>query len=205
MIAFSSSLATRPEPALAIMIADFDPNRVAPVAGAVAPVSLVARSVCNTTKCDALSEPIDDVLRVPPDSLPVHKPPFLGLATVRAMQRRWSNESNALWDQLEFVHYTEADQVLHLRARHAHKLFAPFRAKGPKLGILTPHRLNAVPRAQDVDFLRRAFDPPADGRALPEEPPPEVEEEVDSILDIFVSNIRLPSWPRFRPVVWNNV
>ena len=32
-----------------------------------------------------------------------------------------------------------------------------------------------------------------------------VEEEVDSILDIFVSNIRLPSWPRFRPVVWNNV
>ncbi|KAH8050332.1 hypothetical protein JL721_11416 [Aureococcus anophagefferens] len=50
---------------------------------------------------------------VDPDHLPVNKPSFLGVATVRAIQRRWTNETTPLWDQLAYVHYTEADQVVH--------------------------------------------------------------------------------------------
>ena len=59
--------------------------------------------------------------------LPVNKPSFLGVATVRAIQRRWTNETTPLWDQLAYVHYTEADQVVHVRERHRHKLYAPLK------------------------------------------------------------------------------
>ena len=70
---------------------------------------------------------IDDVLWVDPDHLPVNKPSFLGIATIRAIQRRWTNESTPLWDDLDYVHYTEADQVLHVRERHLAKLYAPLK------------------------------------------------------------------------------
>ncbi len=39
-----------------------------------------------------------------------------------------------------------------------------------KLSIVTPHRLNAVPRAQDMEPLRAAFDAPSYGHNLPEDP-----------------------------------
>ena len=116
---------------------------------------------------------IDDVLWVDPDHLPVNKPSFLGVATVRAIQRRWTNETTPLWDQLAYVHYTEADQVVHVRERHRHKLYAPLKqtkADAKKLSIVTPHRLNAVPRSQDFEPLRAAFDAPSYGHNLPEDP-----------------------------------
>ncbi|KAH8069326.1 hypothetical protein JL721_6149 [Aureococcus anophagefferens] len=103
---------------------------------------------------------IDDVLWVDPDHLPVNKPSFLGVATVRAIQRRWTNETTPLWDQLAYVHYTEADQVVHVRARHRHKLYAPLKrtkADAKKLSVVTPHRLNADPGDElFADLERRA-------------------------------------------------
>jgi hypothetical protein len=48
------------------------------------------------------------------------------------------------------------------------------------MSILTPHRLNAIPRAQDVDFLRKAFDPPAYGSNLPEDVSEEVLRDLES-------------------------
>jgi hypothetical protein len=128
---------------------------------------------------------IDDVLWV--DHLPVNKPSFLGVATIREIQQRWTNESTALWRSLDFVHYTEADQILHMRPRHRHKLYQVLKSsekggawKGGKMSILTPHRLNAIPRAQDVDFLRKAFDPPAYGSNLPEDVSEEVLRDLES-------------------------
>ena len=128
---------------------------------------------------------IDDVLWV--DHLPVNKPSFLGVATIREIQQRWTNESTALWRSLDFVHYTEADQILHMRPRHRHKLYQVLKSsekggawKGGKMSILTPHRLNAIPRAQDVDFLRKAFDPPAYGNNLPEDVSEEVLRDLES-------------------------
>ena len=128
---------------------------------------------------------IDDVLWV--DHLPVNKPSFLGVATIREIQQRWTNESTALWRSLDFVHYTEADQILHIRPRHRHKLYQVLKSsekggawKGGKMSILTPHRLNAIPRAQDVDFLRKAFDPPAYGNNLPEDVSEEVLRDLES-------------------------
>ena len=62
-----------------------------------------------------------------------------------------------------------------MRPRHRHKLYQVLKSsekggawKGGRMSILTPHRLNAIPRAQDVDFLRKLFDPPAYGNNLPE-------------------------------------
>ena len=128
---------------------------------------------------------IDDVLWVA--DLPVNKPSFLGVATLRQIQRRWTNESTPLWRSIDFVHYTEADQVVHIRPKHRHKLYQVLKSsekggawKGGKMSILTPHRLNAVPRAQDVDFLRKAFDPPAYGAALPENPSEEVLRDLEA-------------------------
>lgn len=116
---------------------------------------------------------IDEILWVDPNSLAVNKPSFLGISTIRAAQQRWRDEK---WPY-SFMYYTEADQVLHLRSRHRRKLYrcltqgessTTSTAEGSssktqslgrrqKFGILTPHRLNTLPRAQDYENLTRAF------------------------------------------------
>lgn len=79
------------------------------------------------------------------------KPSFLGIATIKRVQ-----ELN-LWGY-DYLFYTEADQVLHIR--HRDKLFKCLNSKS----ILTPHRLNAVPRTDDFTdipadgFVRREID-----------------------------------------------
>jgi hypothetical protein len=154
---------------------------------------------------------IDDVLWV--DHLPVNKPSFLGVATIREIQRRWTNESTALWRSLDFVHYTEADQILHMRPRHRHKLYQVLKSsekggawKGGRMSILTPHRLNAIPRAQDVDFLRKAFDPPAYGNNLPEDVSDEVLRDLESQAAVIrKEEYQLPSAYEPRRDPWHTL
>jgi len=106
---------------------------------------------------------IDHVLWIDPEKdLIVNKPPFLGISTVRAVQQQWMNISSPWTGKYDFFYYTEADQVLHLRAHHRDKLFQPLlpsleKNKQTKLGVLTPHRLNAVPRSDDYLELQEAF------------------------------------------------
>ena len=154
---------------------------------------------------------IDDVLWV--DHLPVNKPSFLGVATIREIQRRWTNESTALWRSLDFVHYTEADQILHMRPRHRHKLYQVLKSsekggawKGGRMSILTPHRLNAIPRAQDVEFLRQAFDPPAYGNNLPEDVSEEVLRDLESQAAVIrKEEYQLPSAYEPRRDPWHTL
>lgn len=90
------------------------------------------------------------------------------------------NPSNKVWARFDFVLYTEADQVLRIRPKHREKLFHPLLVKqskthderarnrvmdinGGKLAIMTPHRLNNVPRWEDFEELERAFAAPAYG------------------------------------------
>ena len=111
---------------------------------------------------------MDEIFWVDPATLTVHKPSFLGVATVRAMQQKWTASLNrsgtrpaSLWSEVDYVMYTVADQVLHARPRHREKLFAALAAtqpgasanREPRHALLTPHRLNAVPRSQDFDEL----------------------------------------------------
>ncbi|MAI24696.1 MAG: hypothetical protein CMN75_01570 [Spirochaeta sp.] len=154
---------------------------------------------------------IDDVLWV--DHLPVNKPSFLGVATIREIQRRWTNESTALWRSLDFVHYTEADQILHMRPKHRHKLYQVLKSsekggawKGGRMSILTPHRLNAIPRAQDVEFLRKAFDPPAYGNNLPEDVSDEVLRDLESQAAVIrKEEYQLPSAYEPRRDPWHTL
>ena len=154
---------------------------------------------------------IDDVLWV--DHLPVNKPSFLGVATIREIQRRWTNESTALWRSLDFVHYTEADQILHMRPKHRHKLYQVLKSsekggawKGGRMSILTPHRLNAIPRAQDVEFLRKAFDPPAYGSNLPEDVSEEVLRDLESQAAVIRNEeYQLPSAYEPRRDPWHTL
>ncbi|KAJ1457031.1 hypothetical protein M885DRAFT_586861 [Pelagophyceae sp. CCMP2097] len=115
---------------------------------------------------------IDDVLWVDPLRLPVSKPSFLGVATIRALQEKmdiddgWrltdlaTEASRALWKRVDYVMYTEADQLVHLREQHKDKLFKALDERTGPLGLLTPHRLNAVPRTDDLAELVQAFHAP---------------------------------------------
>ncbi|KAJ8612098.1 hypothetical protein CTAYLR_002430 [Chrysophaeum taylorii] len=112
---------------------------------------------------------LDDILWIDPEEdLPVRKPSFLGVATIRAMQRRWTDPNSTWHRRYDFAYYTEADQILHLRAKHRDRLYDCLDGVdgGSKLGILTPHRLNALPRSQDFEDVFRAFGQDEDARTL---------------------------------------
>lgn len=115
---------------------------------------------------------LDDVLWIDPEELPVKKPSFLGVSSVRRVQQLWAN-ANSTWSRAyDYVYYTEADQVLHLREQHLSKFYRCLNernARTRRLGILTPHRLNALPRTQDYADVVRAFGPPQTSSAAPDE------------------------------------
>ena len=54
------------------------------------------------------------------------KPSAMGIATIQEAQRRFAVDPK--WARFRYLYWTEADQILHTRARHFHKLFAPLAA-----------------------------------------------------------------------------
>lgn len=115
---------------------------------------------------------LDDVLWIDPDELPIKKPSFLGVSSVRRVQQLWAN-ANSTWSRTyDYVYYTEADQVLHLRKQHVGKFYRCLNernARTRRFGILTPHRLNALPRTQDYTDVLRVFGTSKVSAAAPDE------------------------------------
>lgn len=113
---------------------------------------------------------IDHVLWVDPADLAVYKPSILGIATIRAVEQRWTEENSTWARNYEYFYYTEADQILHLRPRHRRKLYKCLgNSEKGRLGVLTPHRLNALPRAQDFALVDKAFATPDLSGVAPDE------------------------------------
>lgn len=133
---------------------------------------------------------IDAVLWIDPDGLKVQKPSFLGVATVRELQQRFANKTSSFARQFDFIFYTEADQVLHIRQRHRDKLFRPFLQPQKRLAVLTPHRLNAVPRVQDYTEVRAAFASNSiEARAVRRNRFPTTQDDYDPTTDVWHANM----------------
>ena len=87
----------------------------------------------------------------------------------------------------DFVHYTEADQISHMRPRHRHKLYQVLKSsekggawKGGKMSILTPHRLERYTSSAGRGLSAEALTRLRYGSNLPEDVSDEVLRDLES-------------------------
>jgi len=123
----------------------------------------------------AVSHPLDKEYVLHESGLPIYdviehndlpRPSSAGMFTLMRIQDRLRNDPR--WKHFEYVFYTEADQILHLRTT---QVFAPLLASNakdraqhrspmkpqPLRSILIPHRFHSVPSVQDFAHVDSKF------------------------------------------------
>lgn len=132
----------------------------------------------------AVSHPLDQAYVLEQSGLPIYdvivhsdlpRPSSTGMFTLQRVQDKLLHDPK--WQQFDFVFYTEADQILHLRTA---QVFAPLLAtnakdraqhRGPTKAqplpaILVPHRFHSVPSVRDFAHVDLAFNDSATYQAL---------------------------------------